>query len=84
MATARKPAPDPGEAGPPVEFQAETESVTASEPVAADAAALLEQARNGLLTIINDAVSPDTGHGVDIVLAKQAGEVYKILFGESR
>lgn len=45
---------------------------------------LFDRARLGLLEIITDAVSKETGHGVDIVTARQAAEVYQILFGEMR
>lgn len=75
--TTRKPptTPEPSTDEPAPEPTAE------SKPTAGD---LLEQARTGLLTVITNAVSAETDHGVDIVLARQAAEVHHILFGESR
>jgi len=46
--------------------------------------AQLEQTQRALLAVVCNAVSPETDHGVDIVLAKQASEVYKNLFGDNR
>jgi hypothetical protein len=76
MATPRKAAAAPAETPeivPEPDTQVETDSV----------AAQLDRAQLGLLEVINDAVSKD-GHGVDIVLAQQAADVYKSLFGETR
>jgi hypothetical protein len=79
MSTTRKPAAPPaGET--PAEAPA-PEPAAAAEPTAGE---LLERAQVGLLTVITNAVSAETGHGVDIVLAQQAANVYQTLFGESR
>ena len=79
MATPRKPPTAPAEE-PSADAPA-TETQAASQPAPEE---LLEQARTGLLTVITNAVSPETDHGVDVVLARQAADVYQILFGESR
>lgn len=78
-ATQRKTAEPAAEAqasvaAPAEDIPVETESVPA----------LLERAQRGLLSVINNAVSLETDNGLDIVLARQAAEVYTILFGESR
>lgn len=79
MATPRKPATASAEE--PSAGTSAPETQAASQPAAEE---LLEHARSGLLTVITNAVSPETDHGVDIVLARQAADVYQILFGESR
>jgi hypothetical protein len=77
MATARKP-PEPT-----VSAEAPT-SQTPATPDTVTVQTLLEQVQRALLDVITNAVSADTNHGVDIVLARQAAEVHRILFGESR
>lgn len=82
MATTTRKAPgaEAAETGTPGTAQAAAERTAAAPSVGE----LLDQAQRGLLTLINNSVSPETDHGVDVVLARQAAEVYHILFGESR
>jgi hypothetical protein len=57
-----------------------TVEVEPVEPVET-AETLADDIRVGLLRVVRGAVDPATEHGVDVVLASQAADVYQKLFG---